>query len=574
MIELSKLSLKNFLSHVDTSLLLDDYKGLVLIEGQTSDGHYSSNGSGKSTILEGIVYALTGDTLRGVSVNDVVNRNIMKNTSVSLDFLKDRIPYSISRYRKDDIMGDNIVIKKDGENISKRVNKETQKLIDDTLDISYKILTSTVLLGEGLSSRFTQLSDPEKKSLIESTLNLNYDFTKIRERANNKLKTLRVEVATLEGEINAISELMDIDVEKLKESIKDNRECLIIYEGTIAEIKKRYEEASVYANSILPKIYTLKDSINRHTAISSSMERCRESIAQCQREIQSITSRPTPSCPLCHQSLENNNSLQQVIDKYSADIQSQEKELYSLEEEIKRLPEVSVLQSKVDSLSEEYTAKSIELRDLLQQISSYEVKIAETLKDIESMESTIQKSTASTLSVEEKKRKKDELSASIDVYDYYYKLFSPTGIIVNILYEAIDYINSRLATYSEVLLEKDYKIQFLKGKISLVDNKGSSYQSLSNGEKRRLDIAIQFSLHDYCMKYCGIGIDTMFIDEILDTLDDIGIENIITVLRLKLDYCNLSRIFVISHNSELKSYFDRVVTVVKDMDGNSRLKID
>ena len=99
MIKLTKLELKNFLSHVDTSLDLQDQNGLVLIEGKSSDGHYSSNGSNKSTLLEGIVYALTGDTLRGVGVNDVINRNNKKNTRVSLSFSKGDSHFEVSRYR-------------------------------------------------------------------------------------------------------------------------------------------------------------------------------------------------------------------------------------------------------------------------------------------------------------------------------------------------------------------------------------------------------------------------------------------------------------------------------------------
>ena len=161
--------------------------------------------------------------------------------------------------------------------------------------------------------------------------------------------------------------------------------------------------------------------------------------------------------------------------------------------------------------------------------------------------------------------------SEIKKYEYFYNLFSPTGIIVDILSDAITYINTRLSTYSSVLLEKDYKIQFVKGKISLVDKKGASYQSLSNGEKRRLDIAIQFALHDYVSMYCGMHMDTVFIDEILDTLDDIGVDNIFEVLRLKLDYCNLRSIYVITHNDSLKDKFDKVITVVKDSSGDSHI---
>ena len=166
----------------------------------------------------------------------------------------------------------------------------------------------------------------------------------------------------------------------------------------------------------------------------------------------------------------------------------------------------------------------------------------------------------------------NSIEKDINTYDYFYKRYSPTGIITIILEEAISYINERISAYTSLLLDKTYQLTLTKGKLSLVDTQGSTYQSLSNGEKRRLDIAIQFSLHDYTHIYCGIGTNLLFIDEVLDTLDATGVNNIIEVLNLKRSYCNLDSIYVITHNNELKSYFDEVITVVKDASGNSHIE--
>jgi DNA repair exonuclease SbcCD ATPase subunit len=124
-----------------------------------------------------------------------------------------------------------------------------------------------------------------------------------------------------------------------------------------------------------------------------------------------------------------------------------------------------------------------------------------------------------------------------------------------------------------MLLDRKYQMKLGSGKLSLVDDGNASYETLSNGEKRRLDLAIQFGLHDYVHTYCGLQLDTLFIDEVLDTLDAVGISNIIDILRIKLSYCNLARIFIITHNTDLKSYFDRVLLVTKDAKGFSNLQI-
>lgn len=569
MIKLTKLELKNFLSHVDTSLDLQAQNGLVLIEGKSSDGHYSSNGSGKSTLLEGIVYALTGDTLRGVGVNDVVNRNHKKNTKVSLSFSKGDSQFEVSRYRKDDVYKDSIVLIKDGENISKRVNKDTQSTLDDILGISYKILVSTMLLGEGLSSRFTQLSDPEKKSLIESTLNLKHDMNKLRDKASTKLKSLRLEEATLNGEISTLESMRDCDVNMLEYSIHDNNELIRISEETCQHIKEEYERLSSEIESINPKIKLINDTINRFNNLSNQYTDLMQMNAHYQDEKDRVAKGESPICAMCHQLLQSAESKQSVINSYQEKIDENMKILVSINEEIIKLPDIQIMKMKSESLSGEYTEKSAKYRELLQDYNSYQVKIVEAQKDIESARSALNKIDDCSNQLRKKTDTRDKLRSEIKKYEYFYNLFSPTGIIINILSDAIDYINIRLSTYSSILLEKDYKINFVKGKISLVDSKGASYQSLSNGEKRRLDISIQFALHDYVSMYCGMHMDTVFIDEILDTLDDIGVENIFEILRLKLEYCHLKSIYVITHNSELKDKFDKVITVKKDSSGDS-----
>ena len=248
--------------------------------------------------------------------------------------------------------------------------------------------------------------------------------------------------------------------------------------------------------------------------------------------------------------------------------------LDSINSEINKLPDINILESKSNTLTIEYNQKSAEYREFMQEYNNYQIKIAQSQKDIEILQDKISNLSDNLTQLEDKKIERESLIAERDKYDYFYRLFSPTGIIVNILSDAIMYINDRLSIYSNILLEKDYHIELVKGKISLKDSTGASYQSLSNGEKRRLDISIQFALHDYIHTCCGMQMDCCFIDEILDTLDDIGVDNIFEILRLKLEYCNLKSIYVITHNDKLKDKFDQVITVKKDINGNSKVAHD
>lgn len=569
MIRLKSISLNNFLSHKSTNINLDNYEGLVLIEGINEDGHYSSNGSGKSTILEGIVYALTGDTLRGVGVNDVVNRNYKKDTKVSLEFSIDDVEYIVTRYRKDTKFGDNLVLLSNGENISKRLNKDTQKELENILGISYKLLASTVLLGEGLSSRFTQLSDPEKKSLIESTLNLTFDMSKVRDSANSKLKSAKQEEATISGELNVISSLSAVDVADLEGAIDDTRDSIKIYSSTADSLKEEYDRVYREVQSISPKLQVISGAINKYDTLLRDYDNLLKSNEHYESERDRVVKGENTVCAMCHQVLSSLASKQSLIDHYNSAIKDNLDSMNRIKEEIGKLPDRRILDEKYNSLSAELRENNELSQKLMQDYNSCRVKEAQSKKDLEKLQSDYENIQDMSDKKAEKEKERDHLLEDIRKYEYFYNLFSPTGIIVNILSDAIEYINDRLRAYSSVLIDKDYHLEFVKGKISLIDDKKSSYQSLSNGEKRRIDIAIQFSLHDYINNYCGMRLDCCFIDEILDTLDDIGIDNIFDVLRMKLDYCGLKSIYVITHNDSLKDKFDRVITVRKDKKGDS-----
>lgn len=576
MIKLDRLYLQNFFSHKESRINISDKKGLVLIEGKNSDGRYDSNGSGKSTILEGIVYALSGTTLRGVGVNDVVNRNAKKDTLVSLSFYANDSEYCVERYRKDSVEGDKLKVWDIGEDvsgdISKRLNKDTQQMLDSIVDIPYEILINTMLLGEGLSSRFTQLSDADKKSLIESTLNLSYDLSKSRDSVSAALKQMKLKRASVEGQISTLSSIVKEDPHDAEESMKSNRTLLSASKSEQESLLARIPNTQVEIDTLQQKISVLMSSIDKHNFYTQRLRQLDESTAHYIEEMKRVEGEEKPICSLCRQILESADSRESVLSTYKSYVDANTADMELCRKELSQLPDISLLSSTLETLQSQLDQKISELSEMTAKSNSLHTRIAVIEKDILTLESTIHNYEGYQSQLADKEQELKSIEKEISEYEYFYKLYSPTGIMVYVLEEAIEYINSRIRVYTDILLDKSYMLVLEKGKIALKDTKGSSYQSLSNGEKRRLDLCIQFSLHDYTHIYCGNSCNVLFLDEVLDTLDSTGVNNIIEVLSLKREYCKLDSIFVISHNQSLKEYFDEVVTVIKDADGNSYIK--
>lgn len=563
MIQLLSIKLENFLSHKDTYLDLTKKSDLVLIEGKNYDGRYDSNGSGKSTILEGLVYALSGNTLRGVGVNDVVNRQAGKDTRVTLELSVEGVRYVVKRHRAHTVDGDSLQLFRDAEDITKRLNKDTQTLLDDIVGVPYNVLISVLFLGEGLSAKFTQLSDPDKKAIIESTLSLSHDFNSIRDVVNRELKSIKSTIDTETGKAQGIQRVL----EGVDPKDKVSPEELALLDKKILDSNLEYARLYGEYTEVANKVSFIERAITDYDRDIRKLKDYDSQLEKLDAQRKSIESSTNPICPQCNQELRDHGAKDTTLSHISKQIDSIADWRTPLSESVSKISDIDVAKDTAQNLRD----KCVHLSMILQEMHAENSSLANHKSTLEAKKEVYEKLSSYERELEDIKGRVETLNVSLFDHSYLYNLFSPTGLIVYILEESVQYINDRLKLYSAVLLDKSYEIIFKKGKISLLDSGGSTYQSLSNGEKRRLDIAIQFSLHDYVTTYCGKSIDTIFIDEVLDTLDSIGVRNILEVLRMKLEYCNADRIYLITHNNDIKSQVDSFITVSKDSEGISRI---
>ena len=563
MIELKSITLKNFLSHKDTYIDLTTYSGLSMIEGRTEDGHYSSNGSGKSTIFEGVYYALTGKTIRGLTADAVVNSVAKHDTVVSLKFHTNESSYEVVRTRKHSKLPA-LALYKDQQDISCRTPTQTQSRIDELVGIAPDILSGVMILGEGMSSRFTSLSDPSKKSLLESTMILSHSIDELRDTAKSRLDTILLDKRSTQGSISSDESLlqyyegMEVSDEgtigALLESVTSRIELL---EGS-------YDSSMEESKNLSKKLSVLKEAHSNILGLKSQLSRVSSSMQAIDAKIADLESQESPVCPTCGQHLQ---TLEKVVSTLSAERHDIHQQLVALNSQLERFPPEETVVNKLEEIQSQSDKVERSLKEIRQTISdrmsekiNYEYKI----KAFHERGEVVSRLTSELQVLNEKMT---SLSKDEEVLTYLVKtVFSSTGVISDILRDVVDYIDQRLQVYNDLLQDKVFHITFSKGKIVL-ESESLSYQSLSSGEKKRLDISIQFALHDYVYTHCGIGFDTIFIDEILDSLDSVGVSNIIEVLNLKKSYCSLSRIFVITHNESLKDYFDSVLSIRKDSDG-------
>ena len=190
-LELLHIKIHGFLSFGDAELDLAD-KGFCTITGINHDkaDNAMSNGSGKSSLISAICWAITGETIQGLKSN-IVNVNLNTGCFVELTFNLDNHLYKITRYKDDPTYKTDLKIIVDSEDKSGKGIRETQQLLSQMLpDINSDTIGSVIILGQGLPHKLSNNTPSGRKELLEKLSKSDFMIEDIKNRAREDLKTI------------------------------------------------------------------------------------------------------------------------------------------------------------------------------------------------------------------------------------------------------------------------------------------------------------------------------------------------------------------------------------------------
>ena len=236
-----KLTIQNFMSIRSITLDLQD-RGLVLIKGKNCDNpDLNNNGSGKSSMIEAIVYALYGRTLRGVKGDAVVHKKPKKNMKIFLDLLDDdSTEYRIARYRKHSVNKNKSLLYRNGVDITPKSEANFNEYIANLLQADYLTFTSS-LLYSAESFKFTSATDAEMKATFDRMLGLDV-FSKCLEITKNRLKVVEGDLSSTQWKIDDRTDKIATLTDKITEAETERTEYEETAAGEIAEIETTIKE--------------------------------------------------------------------------------------------------------------------------------------------------------------------------------------------------------------------------------------------------------------------------------------------------------------------------------------------
>ena len=573
-IDFEHIDIEGFLSIGNASIDLSS-NGLVLVSGINSNpaDNSKSNGSGKSSLFEAIFYAATGNTIRGSKDKDIVNRNYPKGCKLELTIKRGDDIFKIVRSRNHEELGTRVMLFMNDEDISGKTMKDCDSTISQYLpELSQSIISSIVILGQGLPHKLTNYSPSGRKQLLEDLSQTSHLVEEVRGKLDTR-KYLQNEALK-----KITSRRTEITVESgtLERIIKDIRGKMTY---TTAEINADLVKIINEVGDASAKCADLKAQEEQFVDLTLRLSRMK-SDAQTQYNQyyyrqQDLTKRISKLsnniCPTCGRLLDNSDQLIAEKEQATKELLEVNAQMELAKKEVDRiegeLSEVLLAKSGISGARTKADADLINLNSRLDSLTS-------TKAIIESAESDIAKHTARLdelkAELESLVPKENELNKSLNSLGYLDRAMSKE-FKSYLLESVIDYLNKKISKYSRVLFSENYVQLVSNGNNLDITVNEKSYESLSGGERQKVDLCIQFALRDMLVNVTGFSCNILVLDEIFDNLDETGCDNLLKLLSEL--FCDIDSIYVITHHADIAVPYDKQIIVNKDFTNLSKVEV-
>jgi DNA repair exonuclease SbcCD ATPase subunit len=555
-----------------------DKEHLTLVLGENvdlgGDDTGSRNGTGKTTIVNALSYAMYGQALTNIKKENLINKTNGKNMLVTVEFEKGGSKFRIERGRKPNVLklfvNDNQLKTDEVEDDSQGDSRETQKAIEQMLEMSHTMFKHLVALNT-YTEPFLSMKAAEQREVIEQLLGI----TLLSEKAEalkllvkESKDAIQQETFKIEG-IKAANENVQrsIDSLNIKSSAWDTKKEADI--ENLGRAMMRLENVDIEAELLAhAQLKLWADNDTKIKNLSKQRATLESAVIQAEKTvnkyIKDLSSLADKKCHACEQQLQDHkheemsaNAVQQLeeaqkyLDKVASDLVKIVEEIAAIGEQPHRPQtfydtEAEALGHKnnLDSLEKSLTAK-------IDEANPYQEQIEELKK------TAIQEINWNGI---------NELTRVKDHQEFLHKLLTNKDSFIRkkIIDQNLSYLNKRLSYYIDklglphrVVFQNDLSVEITQLGQDL------DFDNLSRGERNRLILSMSFAFRDV---WEGLyqSINLLFVDELMDAgMDAAGVEAGLAVLK-KMARERNKNIYLISHKDELVGRVNNVLRVIKE----------
>lgn len=501
------------------------------------------NGAGKSTMLEAITFALFGKPFRDFKKGQLINSTNKKGLLCELWMEYDGHSYYIKRGQKPNVFE----IERDGAKLDEAASvKDFQSYFEELIGMSYTSFKQVVVLGTAGYTPFMGLSTPARRKLVEDLLEVSI-IAEMDKLNKSLVRELNSQVQVLDAKKDGIQQQIKIYEENIEKQKKLSGE-------NVARWQSMYEESMADARNIRSAI----DELNKNLAnivigeeddVSEGIQKTQMAGITILNRIESYTKVLSlydkgGHCPTCLQDLHSSDTLIGQINSKVDECNIKHAELKTHLENLQ-------------ASQMEYEAVKRRARDIRGQVAAKTEELKAAVERIRKIKAAIDKAAEEFIDYsDEIKTLNEELNKIVDtksnsVMEKYLRgilteMFKDSGIKGLIIKKYIPLFNKQINSYLKVM-DADYVFTLNEEFNETIKSRGReefSYNSFSQGEKARIDIALLFTWRDIAELVSGVKINCLFLDEVFDSATDVdGVKSITQILNKMQD----SNIFIISH---------------------------
>ena len=574
MLKIKSLTVKNFMSvGNNTQGVKFDSETLTLVLGNNLDlgGDGSRNGTGKTTIINALSYALYGEALTNIRRDNLINKTNGKGMITTVEFEIEGKAYRIERGRRPNVLRLFIDGTDALDNEQQGDSRETQKEIEKIIGFPHNMFKHLIALNT-YTEPFLSMKNNDQRDMIEQLLGITElsskaEVLKLRQkdtRDNIKEEELRIQAVQNANE-NIEKSIKEIESRSKAWTANKNNKLQELG-NAIIKLETIDINEEVQNHSIVDDISKKMTDINSLNAdekrLQSSIKRSSTKLSELESNLESAKAGVCPACeqPTAHLDTHEayTQELVEKIDTEAKYLKDLDDQLLSTQTAITELGDIPNLPDTEYSNLADALQHKHNLETMTEQLGEKAGEDNPYTDQITGLrESGIQEISFETM---------NELTYLQEHQEFLYKLLTSKDSFIRkkIIDQNISYLNHRLAYYLEKLgLPHDVKFASDLGVEITEYGRDLDFDNLSRGERNRLILGLSWAFRDM-YESLNRPMNLMCIDELIDSgMDSMGVENALGVLK-KMHREQGKNIMLISHKEELVGRVNNVLTVVKE----------
>ena len=558
MIIFQKITWRNFLSTGNTPIEINlrEHPTTLVI---------GKNGSGKSTVLDALCFALFNKPYRIIKKDQMINTINNADSMVEVWFSVGPKNYQIRRGIKPnvfEIYEDGVLINQNASGVDYQKYLET-----NIMKLNYRSFCQVVILGSSSYEPFMKMRASYRRDVIEEILDIKV-FASMNILLRGRQQELTKEITTLRHNVDLIENKVELQEQHYNELSKRDTDLISLKQKDIEKAQQDKRDYMFRIESLNKEITKNQLKITDKTKVSTKMTQLQKLEAKIDQNLKTHKKalkffEENTSCPVCTQEIQSDfrhkkvneekeqvSKLQDGYKKLLSEITKHEEKIGELDTVSDRIRNIETNVAKLNTSIDELKRYSDRLEDEIEKLRVEDVSGLNIKEEIAKLKQELVVT----------KEQRDQVIDDKKYVDVLRQIVDDSGARAQIIKKYLPVMNTLINQY---LQSMDFFVSFhldeeFKETVKSRHMDTFNYNNFSEGEKMRIDLALLFTWRSIAKMKNSVNTNLLILDEIFDSsLDGQGTDDFFKIIKT----LTKENIYIISHKGDIM--FDKFTNIIK-----------